>query len=62
MFTFKVFTHPLNEVILEYSLDELVKQVRGDKFVDVGIWEVFCKWLGGDELQARNRGLRSDSL
>lgn len=62
MFMFKVFTHPLNEVILEYTLDELVKQVWGDKFIDVGIWEVFCKWLGGDELQVQNHGLGRDSL
>ena len=56
MFTFKVLTHPLNEVVLEYPLDELVKQVWGDELVDVSIGEVFCKRLGGGGLWIINHG------
>jgi len=47
---FKVFTHPLDEVVLEYSFDELVKQIWSDELIDVGIGEVFSKWLDGNEL------------
>jgi hypothetical protein len=42
---FKVFTHPLNEVVLEYPLDELVEQVRSYELVDVRIGEVVCERL-----------------
>lgn len=49
MFTFKVFTHPLDKVVLEHPLDELVEQVWTNQFVDICIGEVFCKRLGGGE-------------
>lgn len=40
MLAFKVLAHPLNKVVLEHPLDELI---------DIGVWEVFCERLGGDE-------------
>ena len=30
MFTFEVFAHPLDEVVLEHPLDELVEQIWSD--------------------------------
>ena len=49
MLTFKVLAHPLNKVVLEHPLDELVEQIRSDELIDIGVWEVFCERLGGDE-------------
>jgi len=46
MFTFKVLTHPLDKVVFEYPLDELVQQVWSDEFVNISIGEVFCERLG----------------
>jgi hypothetical protein len=45
MFAYKVFAHPLNKVVLEYPLDELVEQVGSDELVDVGVGEVVCERL-----------------
>ena len=57
--TLKVFTHPLNEVILKHSLNELVKQIWSDKLIDVGVGEVVSKRLesseGTDQLIVRGR-------
>ena len=49
MLVFKVFAHPLNKVVLEHTLDELVKKVWSDELIDVGIGKVFREWLGSDE-------------
>ena len=49
MLAFKVLAHPLNKVVLEHPLDELVEQIRSDELIDIGVWEVFCERLGGDE-------------
>lgn len=49
MLVFEVLTDPLNEVILEYPLDELVKQIWSDELVDVGVGKVLGKWLNGDD-------------
>ena len=40
-----VFLDPCHEMILERPLDKLVKQIRGEEFVDVGTWEALCKRL-----------------
>jgi hypothetical protein len=47
MHIFKILYHPLNEVVLEYPLYDLVKEVRGDQFIDVRIGEVFSERLKG---------------
>ena len=43
---FKVVDYPLNQVIFEYTFDELMEEVRGDELIDVGIRKVLGKWLG----------------
>ena len=45
MFVFKVLIHPLNEVVLEHSFDELVEQVRSDKFIYICVQKVLCERL-----------------
>jgi len=47
MFFFKKVCYPLNEVVFENSLDELVEEVWGDQFVDVCMRKVFGEWLEG---------------
>ena len=43
----EIFTYPLNKVILEYPLDELVKDVWCEQFMDVGSRKTVCKRLRG---------------
>ena len=43
----KVLAHPLNEVVFEYTFDELVEEVWSYQFVDVCTREMFSEWLGG---------------
>lgn len=43
----KILTHPVNEVILEYTLDKLVKEVRGYQLVNIRTREMFGEWLTG---------------
>ena len=58
MLFFKVLHHPLNEVVFEHSLNDLVEEVWGDQFVDVCMGKVFGKWLGDDEMRnCRANGL-----
>ena len=45
MFVFKVFARPLDKVVLEYALDDLVENIWGYHLVDVCAREVICKWL-----------------
>ena len=45
METFKVFTDPCNEVILECAFDDLVKEVTRDELVDICMRELMCEWL-----------------
>ena len=40
-----ILNDPLNEVVLERALDELVEQIRGQELMDVRTREVVCKWL-----------------
>ena len=42
---FEVLFNPCNEMILECSLDCLVEEVWGEKFVYIRSWEVGCEWL-----------------
>ena len=56
MFTFKVLAHPLNKVILENALNNLVKQVQGDELIDIGIGEMFGERLGRVEFGSLIRG------
>jgi len=37
--------YPDDEVILEYSLDYLVEEIRCQKFMNVSLREVGSKWL-----------------
>ena len=46
MLVFKVLTHPLNKVVLEYPLDELVEQIGSNELVDIRVGEIFCERLG----------------
>jgi len=38
---FYVLCHPINKVVLECPLDELVQDIGGDKFVDACMREIF---------------------
>jgi len=42
---FQVFFHPIYEVVLKSSFDELVQDIRGDKLVYIGMGKIICKWL-----------------
>ena len=45
MFEFKILTRPLDEVVLEYALDKLVKDIWGYKFINICTREVVCERL-----------------
>lgn len=40
-----VLDYPLDEVVLERSLDELMQEIRRQEFMDVCPREVVCEWL-----------------
>jgi len=44
----EITDNPLNKMVFEHTLDELVKQVWGDEFVDVRMGKVFGEWLEGE--------------
>ena len=54
MFAFKVFARPLDKVVLEYALDDLVENIWGYHLVVVCAREVICKWLAR---QVRKTGM-----
>jgi hypothetical protein len=43
---FEVHFNPRNKVVFKCSLDGLVEEVRSEKFVYIGSWEVGRKRLG----------------
>ena len=45
IFATQVIFNPSDEVIFERALDELVEDITGDQFIDVGTREVICKRL-----------------
>jgi hypothetical protein len=45
MHRYKILCNPINEVILEDAFNQLVQQIRCDKFVDVGSREIIREWL-----------------
>ena len=45
MFMFKVLARPVNKMILEYSLDKLVKKIRGDQLMNICTGEVLRERL-----------------
>ena len=53
MFAFEILAHPLNKVVLEYSLNELMEQVWSDELVDISVGEVFCERLSSGEFGVR---------
>jgi hypothetical protein len=63
----KIVLHPLNEVVLEASFDNLVEEVGSDKLVHictrkrVGKWlEIGRKWWGG--LKSKTRTITSETM
>jgi len=38
-----VLCHPVDEVVLKRPFDELVKEIGGEKFVDVCTGEIICE-------------------
>jgi hypothetical protein len=56
VFAFKVLTRPLDEVVLEYSLNKLVKDVRSYQLIDICTREVICERLAA---QVRKTGMQS---
>jgi len=47
MFAFKMLTHPIDEVILENSFDELMEDVRSYQFINICMGKMVRKWLAG---------------
>jgi len=45
MLKLQVFTYPRHQMVFENSLNDLVKEVRSEDFVNVGSWEVKRKRL-----------------
>ena len=45
MLALQSLLHPSHQVVFERAFDQLVEQIRRDKFVDVGTWEALCKRL-----------------
>jgi hypothetical protein len=45
MLNLQVFIYPFDEVILENSLDELVKNVGCKKFMNISTWKAMGVWL-----------------
>jgi len=41
----KIFANPSDEVIFECAFDELMKQIRGEDFVDISTGKVKCERL-----------------
>jgi len=42
---YKILAYPVYKVVLECSLDQLVKQIWRDHLIDVAAWEVRSEWL-----------------
>jgi hypothetical protein len=42
---------PVDEVILESSLDELMKYIRRDHLVDVRPRKIICEWLANKKIK-----------
>lgn len=45
MCAFKVIAHPINEVVLEHALYQLVEKIWCDQLVNVGARKVICERL-----------------
>jgi hypothetical protein len=41
----QVFINPFNKVILEYTFDKLMKDIRRKKSMYVSTWEAVHEWL-----------------
>jgi hypothetical protein len=40
-----VFLHPVDEMILECPLDNLMEDIRGQEFMDISAGKAICEWL-----------------
>lgn len=40
-----ILSHPRYQMVLKCSFDQLMKQIWGDKFVNICTFEIICKWL-----------------
>ena len=47
MFMHKVLAHPINEVILEYTFDKLVEEVRSYQLVNICTRKMLSEQLRG---------------
>ena len=45
MLVLKIFAHPVDEVIFEYTLDELMEDVWGDQLINVCVQEMISEGL-----------------
>lgn len=45
MCVLKIFTHPVNEMVLEDPLDELMEEVGSDQFVYICTGKMLSEWL-----------------
>ena len=41
----KILFYPCHQMVLEDTLDQLMKNVRSKKFMDISMGKVFSKWL-----------------
>jgi hypothetical protein len=55
MMLHKVIPDPSDKMILKRALDQLVKDIGGQKFMDVGTWKVIGKRLRGFDQCLSNR-------
>ena len=47
--------NPLDQVIFEYTLDELMEDVRCEQFMDISSRESVCEWLKAPVRENRSR-------
>lgn len=45
MLQFEILLNPCDQVVLKYSLDDLVQNVGCNQHMNVGTWEVVREWL-----------------
>jgi hypothetical protein len=41
----KIIMHPLYKVVLEYTLNKLVEQIRSEKLMNISTWKFMSEWL-----------------
>jgi hypothetical protein len=53
-----IILDPCHQMVLEDPFDELVQDIGGDQFMDVGSWKIFCKGLLKVRLNTQHQEIR----